>query len=363
MIAAHARHGTATYAAVILASLLLGIPAIAGAAKLDRWSAYPVGIPGSSMAMGVNGAGDVAGTFTARDGSDHAFVSIGRHWLDLGAGEAIAINDAGQVAGNHLVNGWSHAFLYDPRTGVRDLGAPEDGLISIAYDLNNRGEVVGQWSPYVGTVRPFLYDETGMHDLGNLGGNYAAANAINDAGQIVGYSWTATETEHPFLYDQTGMHDLTEAIGAAAGDQAVLPWGGHDPEGLRDISNDGQILGMITASCVAAPGNATWTCRSQPYLFDPVSNTFRLLEPLVPGDFVLAVRLNDQGVVVGWGRPPGSEGGGSVHAVVWEGTHPRDLGTLGGPSSFAFSISNGGAIAGAAEMRNGRPRAAVLHLE
>jgi len=47
-----------------------------------------------------------------------------------------------------------------------------------------------------------------MKDLGTLGGTGSVAYAVNDAGQVVGYSQTATGDTHAFLYSGGIMMDL-----------------------------------------------------------------------------------------------------------------------------------------------------------
>src|SRR5687768_14416721 len=84
------------------------------------------------------------------------------------------------------------AFLVDlnSRTAI-DLGTL-GGSDSIAYGINDAGQVVGQSLTAGGDLRAFITgpDGVGMRDLGTLGGNGSIARSINDAGQVVGYSLT-----------------------------------------------------------------------------------------------------------------------------------------------------------------------------
>jgi probable HAF family extracellular repeat protein len=79
----------------------------------------------------------------------------------------------------------------------------------------------------------FLYDATGMRDLGDLGGNYSEAHGINDLGQIVGYS-TGGGTRG-FLYENGAMLDLNALIDPASGWRIQTG---------NDINNAGQIVGI-----------------------------------------------------------------------------------------------------------------------
>ena len=53
-----------------------------------------------------------------------------------------------------------------------------------------------------------------MTDLGTLGGTYSWAFDINDRGQVVGYSGTAAGDQHAFLYGDGAMTDLGTLGGA-----------------------------------------------------------------------------------------------------------------------------------------------------
>src|SRR5690349_3126383 len=67
--------------------------------------------------------------------------------------------------------GQSHAYLWDPATGIRDLGTL--GSDSIAYAVNDSGTVVGSYIPTDGRLyyHGFIWtEETGMLDIGVPGG-------------------------------------------------------------------------------------------------------------------------------------------------------------------------------------------------
>src|SRR5205085_7016788 len=124
---------------------------------------------------------------------------------------AFGINNRGQVVG--LVRGTrfdagqpgfrqtTHAFVWNQATGMIDLGALLGADNSEAHAINELGQIVGN-----AAGQAFLWDErSGMRQLGSLpGGSGATATAINNTGQIVGDS-----NGHAFLWDEhTGMRDL-----------------------------------------------------------------------------------------------------------------------------------------------------------
>jgi probable HAF family extracellular repeat protein len=92
-----------------------------------------------------------------------------------GAGNAFAINDAGQVTGSFVMpSGYSGAFIY--ANGVMtDLGAFRANGFSVGFAINTAGQVTGIASP-VGTnnngvTHAFLYSNGVMTDIGTLGGH------------------------------------------------------------------------------------------------------------------------------------------------------------------------------------------------
>jgi probable HAF family extracellular repeat protein len=154
------------------------------------------------------------------------------------------INASGQVTGlSDTAGGTDHAFLWDPQSGMHDLGtlggqASNVGDIDIG-GINASGQVTG-YSNTVGpadsiTFHAFLLDpQSGMHDLGTLGGDSSAGQDINDSGQVTGESNTAGHASHAFLWDpQSGMHDLGTLPG---GDSSFGSYG-------YGINASGQVTG------------------------------------------------------------------------------------------------------------------------
>ena len=147
--------------------------------------------------------------------------SLGSYYFSTSS-LAYGINDQGQVVGESITNsGDYHAFLWDSVQGMQDLGILKgyNGQTnryteSYAYGINNNGQVVGE-STINNGYHAFLWDSVhGMQDLGTLGsysyaGSYSVAFGINDQGQVVGESITNSGHYEAFLWDSAhGMQGL-----------------------------------------------------------------------------------------------------------------------------------------------------------
>jgi probable HAF family extracellular repeat protein len=130
----------------------------------------------------------------------------------------------------------NHALLWQNGSPI-NLGNLGGNLNNLAWDINNRSQVVG-WSdlPHDRTFHAFLWQKGVMTDLGTLPGDaYSLAYSINDSGQVVGQSCDATGNCRAFLWENGTMTDLN-TLAASSGTFDLLQ--------AQSINSQGEIVGV-----------------------------------------------------------------------------------------------------------------------
>jgi len=317
--------------------------ALAGHAAAQTYSIQDLGTLGgpTSMAYGINNAGQVAGVTCWANFRETAFLWTvnGMSALNMPYsrfGVARAISNVGHVAGYmDVANGRQHAFLWTSN-GLTDLGTL-GGNNSFAYGVNVNGQVVGVSDTASGESHAFLWSNGAMQDLGTLGGSTSVAYGINASGQVVGFSQLAGEPwyrEHAFLWSSGIMQDLgTPAAGAhpdgdscavAINDAGTIVGNAGVPRtndgGLEEDCpvkwTNGALQPFVMgirgiAYAISGSGLIVGQVIGRPVLFDP-SGGYRELSTALEGvqisgwELTAAYGVNDAGQIVGYGKHNGA---------------------------------------------------------
>jgi probable HAF family extracellular repeat protein len=285
---------------------------------------------------GINNQGEVSGTvayYPAPEFFQQAFIYAGG--VNTGiensrTSTGNAINNNGQVVGAmYLTPPFSgepppHAFIYNSSDGTTvtpDIANMARESIGLA--INSAGDITGYLS--TGNCSPgssspaclapfhaFIYQGSGLVDIGTLGGTYSQGTGINDQNEIAGVSSvTGSTLNHLFLYAKGHMSDL----GTVAGESFTNAL----------INNRGEIVGSATNS---AGAETSFIYRG--HSFEKI--------PLVPAS------LNNKGHIAG----RYTAANGSSHASLYKDGRLIDLNDLVDPSltflTNASGISDNGKI-------------------
>jgi probable HAF family extracellular repeat protein len=250
--------------------------------------------------------------------------------MQSGVSTPAAINNQGQIAGTS----GKFAFRYNSAsTGpMENLGNNPMGSTSRGFGINGTGMVVGD-STFTnsgvadGSIsRAAIFSNGSVADLGTLTGSlpYSRANGINASKQVVGFSGPKADDifSRAFIWSaSTGMVDLGTLGGAYAQASAI-----------NDI---GYVTGTSQTAQTAdgAPGV------SHAFICNPTSMAITSMRDLgtLGGNSSYGTFINANNHVVGYSTLNKSSDG--VHAFLHDGAKILDLGTLGGDQSVALGIN------------------------
>jgi probable HAF family extracellular repeat protein len=290
-----------------------------------------------SIGFGVNDNGQVTGKSALPLIVTHGFLwrNDGSKMLDLGsfqtsphsssAGEAI--NAAGQVTGISSLDNYyragtrwvreQHAIVWtNANTGLQDLGTL-GGSYSVGLLINDAGQIAGNsTTAHDDATHAFLWKNNGtpMTNLGTLGGTNSSVNAMNAAGQVTGESDEAGNTaQHAFLWRNNGTKMLD--LGSLGGTYST----GYA------LNAAGQVVGWSTLA-----DNTTYHVFVWRNDGTPLQDLNALIDPLDPlrADVTLqyGIAINDAGQILATGI---NNRTGLSHAYFLQGTvltlAPRSL--------------------------------------
>ncbi len=226
-----------------------------------------------------------------------------------------------------------------PRTWslVTDMGETSDTIepmsrINSLTQLAVGVESEGESQAFLYLVQPHYGHESGLANLGTLGGAWSRSYDVNEAGQIVGASADGDGNTNAFIWLPQGDFELDPGIHELAGDEPYSV--------ARGINDFGQVIGY-TGAGQSEHHAVVWQYEGAGEPWAVVSL------PSLGGDRTQAWAINNSGQIAGWSETVGSE----QHAVVWEyggqavSWTITDLGTVGA-SSAAHGINEDGDVVG-----------------
>jgi len=329
-------------------AVLAGLVALAQpAAKAQTYTVIDLGTLGgvTSGATGVNDRGQVSGWSTTST-SSCGFLSgaCGGGLKPTGPttgpnhSMAYSVNNHGEVVGligdeaNSRFLGWyTDKNAYNVFNLAADSGVP---LYSSLYpvSVNDSGQMCGYYATHGAPEQRAFYLSSGssaVKDLGSLGGADCLAHAINSRGQVVGISSTAAGSEHAFLSAPDGgvLSDIAPT---------------YSFSGAMGVNSVGQVTGWIDVI-----GGA-----QHAFLTDPNGGTVHDLGAS-GGTYGEGMAVNDSGIVVGDFVTPTNV----VNGFVLRNGKLVNLNTLVPGNSgvvirAATAISNTGFIAGVGRLVN-----------
>lgn len=211
----------------------------------------PAGI--ATQPLAINDSGLATGSHF--DNSTGYFDGV--HWdaqgvpttLSVGhsifGGSGAGIESDGTILGSGALSTAevAHGLVLNPDGSFQLLPslAGSTGVISIAFDRNQGGTIVGRSAlvPFYSWIsvpnEAVLWQGGAIQGLGTLGGFFAQATRINDAGLVIGSSNTAgSDFARGFVWDPSG------------GMREILP---AEPGGtgqVMDLTEGGRICGRVT---------------------------------------------------------------------------------------------------------------------
>jgi probable HAF family extracellular repeat protein len=286
--------------------------------------------------------------------------------LALFAALSIPVQLAAQDKQDH-----HHKYHHYQLIELGTFGGPNSGVNFEPFQnvINNAGTVVGGADTSILTPEPGCYNPFGnpdcfishafvsrsnnLKDLGTLpGGNFSFATAINQRGQIAGLSendqidpFSGNPEFHAVLWENDKILDLGTLGGVSSIAATLNDSGQVTGVALNDVPDPFSLLGL---------GSVTTLTQTHGFLWQ--NGKIHDLGTL-GGPDSWAVFVNDRGQVAGTsytsdvidpntGTPP-------VGVFLWENGKMRDLGNLGGDNGLltAYGIVNGlnnhGQVAGA----------------
>lgn len=209
-----------------------------------------------------------------------------------------------------------------------DLGRLPGGRGTIAYGLNDLGQVVGESRGAYGPGTPFLYSNGTMTSLAPT---YYNAWGINNSGQIATFEDRAINNAGQTVRaGGVDGHAFIQLGGTVTDIGGLALSTGTSPDAIND---SGQVVGGAFINGVY-----------HPFLYSGGHYTDLGLQGAHNGE---ATAINNHGQIL---VELGSQFSTEARSLLFSGGHYTDLGSLGGTLTSATGINDHGQIVGAASL-------------
>jgi probable HAF family extracellular repeat protein len=175
---------------IVLSLAILLVLAASAPLALAQGTYTQIDVPGavSTLATGINAAGDIVGAYDDASGVSHGFLLSGGVYTTIdypGAAytSVTGINDVGQIVGDDSYDG----FLYDLQTqAFTTISVPGQNGYTIPLAINNAGTIVGFIS--IQGKGPVGFELAGgkYREVLPKGFEFSFVAGINNSGEAVG---------------------------------------------------------------------------------------------------------------------------------------------------------------------------------
>ena len=240
--------------------------AVSACAQTD-YAFKPINFPGATatFAYALNDSGEAVGfytgggcaqtscAFTYSKGTYTSFECVLEN-----ATEAFDINNKGQIVGAYSYYGGVAGFVYEGNNSCSPLGDPSANSVTEAFGVNSKGEIVGFYIDFSGNFNGFLYYNGTYRTIDCPGEAETQAFGIGEDGVIVGAYANSTGGPWTGFSYKNGICSPISYPGAASTYAAGMTKSGEITGWYTDSSgvNNGFVLTGTTFTEVDAPNTS-----------------------------------------------------------------------------------------------------------
>ena len=244
-----------------------------------------IDVPNSSLTIvrGINARGDIIGFYVGLDGVGHDFLLRNGVFSNIvypGNASARAMNARGDIVGAFGDASGGHAFLL--RDGKFTKIDYPGASSTIAFGINNTGDITGQYVTASGVVRGFILSNGAFHTVYVNGGPNIGVHGAQDNGRVLIGDVVLTSDQ-----STRGYRKLSNDVLLLEPPGTIFPCS-H----ARAVNERGDIAGAFGIV------NSAAECHAPNHGFVFRDGVYDVIDP--PGSHdTFVFGMNDDGIVVG----------------------------------------------------------------